>query len=149
MKFLIIPGPVANDANAAVDQPFDEDLFAAYMKYNEEMQKAGVLVASEGLQQGAAGAHVLISGGRRTVVDGPFAETKELIGGFYLIEVKSKEEAIEWALRCPIGPVDEVLEIRQLTGAEDIPPKLREIIAAVAPTWSSAWEARIQEEKHP
>ncbi len=139
MRFLIIPGPVTSDANAAADQPFDEKLFAAYMKYNEEMHKAGVLLASEGLHPGAAGAHVLLSGGKRTVIDGPFAETKELIAGFYLIEVKSKEEAIEWALRYPVGPVDEVLEIRQLTGAEDIPPQLREIIATVAPTWSTSF----------
>jgi hypothetical protein len=110
------------------------------MRYNEEMHKAGVLIASEGLNPSATGAHVSISHGKRTVIDGPFAETKELVAGFWLIEVKSKEEAIEWALRCPVGPGgDEVLEIRQLTGSSDIPPQLREIIAAVAPTWSSSW----------
>jgi hypothetical protein len=144
MRFLIIPGPATSDAKAEADEPFDEKVFAAYMKYNEDMHKAGVLIASEGLQPGATGAHVSISKGKRTVIDGPFAETKELIAGFWLIEVKSKEEAIEWALRCPIVPgKDEVLEIRQLTGASDLPQQLREIIAAVAPTWSSSsWRSR-------
>jgi hypothetical protein len=109
------------------------------MKYNEEMHKAGVLLASEGLTQGATGAHVLVTGGKRTVADGPFAETKELIAGFWMIEVKSKEEAVEWALRCPVGPVDEVLEIRQLTGAADIPSDLITLITAAAPTWSATF----------
>jgi hypothetical protein len=139
MRFLIIPGPTASDAKPAADQPFDGELFAAYMKYNEEMHKAGVLIASEGLAPGATGAHVLVTGGKPTVVDGPFAETKELIAGFWLIEVKSQAEAIEWALRCPVAPTDEVLEIRQLTGAGDIPAELNEIIARVAPTWSSTF----------
>ncbi|HEY3367911.1 MAG TPA: YciI family protein [Symbiobacteriaceae bacterium] len=140
MRFLLIPAPGPKDAKGEADQPIDEQVFAAYMKYNEEMQKAGVLIASEGLQPGATGAHVLFSGGKRTVVDGPFAETKELIAGFWLIEVKSKEEAIEWALRCPVAPgSDEVLEIRQLTGAGDIPAELRAIIAAVAPAWSETF----------
>ncbi|MDB4896667.1 MAG: uncharacterized protein JWN15_2929 [Firmicutes bacterium] len=139
MRFLIIPGPTASDATPAADQPFDGELFAAYMKYNEEMHKAGVLIAAEGLAPSATGAHVLVTGGKATVVDGPFAETKELIAGFWLIEVKSQEEAIEWALRCPVGPTDEVLEIRQLTGASDIPAELNEIIARVAPTWSSTF----------
>jgi len=140
MRFLIIPGPGTSDAKAEADEPFDEKVFVAYMKYNEEMHKAGVLVASEGLQPGATGAHVSISGGKRTVVDGPFAETKELIAGFWMIDVKSKEEAIEWALRCPIVPgKDEVLEIRQLTGASDLPPQLVELITASAPTWSASF----------
>jgi hypothetical protein len=139
MRFLIIPGPLTPDAQTNVEQPFDAELFAAYMRYNEEMHQAGVLIASEGLQPGAAGAHVQIAGGKRTVIDGPFAETKELIAGLWLIEVKSKAEAIEWAMRCPIGPVDEVLEIRQLTGSGDIPQELNEIIAAVAPGWSSSF----------
>jgi hypothetical protein len=70
-------------------------------------------------------------------VDGPFTESKELVGGFYLIEVKSREEAVEWAMRCPIGRGHEVLEIRQLTAPEDLPVELRRKIAEVAPTWSS------------
>jgi hypothetical protein len=144
MRFLIIPGPVPGGAQPPADEPFDEKVFTAYMKYNEEMHQAGVLIASEGLNPGATGAHVAISGGKRTVMDGPFAETKELIAGFWLIEVKSKAEAIEWAMRCPIVPgKDEVLEIRQLTGASDLPPELLQLIVAAAPGWSSSgWHSR-------
>jgi hypothetical protein len=139
MRFLIIPTPATNDTNARAEEAFDAELFTAQMKYNEEMHKAGVLVASEGLNPAAHGAHVTIIGGKRTVVDGPFAETKELVAGFWLIDVKSKEEAIAWATRCPIGPRDEVLEIRQLTGPADIPPELVQLIVAAAPSWSSSF----------
>ncbi|PTL84868.1 YciI family protein [Vitiosangium sp. GDMCC 1.1324] len=140
MRFLLIPAPPSSDAKVEAEAPFDEKLFTAYMKYNEEMHKAGVLVASEGLNPNAKSAHVKLSREKRTVVDGPFAETKELIAGFWLIDVKSREEAIEWALRCPKGPGgDEVLEIRPLTGANDLPLRLRELIAEAAPTWSAAF----------
>jgi hypothetical protein len=142
MRFLITAGPGTSDAKAGPDAPFDEKVFAAYMKYNEDMHKAGVLIASEGLNPGARGAHVVVSSGKRIAIDGPFAETKELIGGFYLLEVKSREEAIEWALRCPVGlGTDNVLEIRPLTGASDIPLELRELIAVAAPTWSASFSS--------
>ncbi|WP_437963747.1 YciI family protein [Sorangium sp. So ce260] len=138
MRFIITAAPGTNEVE--VDGPPDDELFAAYMKYNEEMMKAGVLVASEGLNPGGARARVGISGGKRTVLDGPFVETKELVGGFYLIEVSSKEEAIEWALRCPVGfGSAEVLTIQQMTELSDIPPRYREIIADVAPTWSASF----------
>jgi hypothetical protein len=100
-------------------------------KYNEELVKAGVLLAGEGLQPSSKGARVKISGNKRTVIDGPFAETKELIAGFWLFQVKSKEEAIEWVKRCP-NPMegDSEIEIRQLFEAEDFgaefTPELRE-----------------------
>ena len=140
MRFLIIPTLTASDTKAAADAPFDEKSFVAYMKYNEDMHTAGVLVASEGLNPGARGAHIAVTGGKRAVMDGPFAETKELVAGFWMIDVKSREEAIEWALRCPINPAgDEVIEIRQLTGASDLPPELVKLITAAAPTWSSAF----------
>ncbi|XXY51326.1 YciI family protein [Sorangium sp. So ce269] len=132
--------PGANDATAEAEGAPGEELFAAYMKYNEEMMKAGVLIASEGLNPAGARARVGISGGKRVVLDGPFVETKELVGGFYLIEVSSKEEAIEWALRCPVGfGTAEVLTIQQMTDASDIPPRFLEIIADVAPTWSASF----------
>jgi hypothetical protein len=132
--------PGTNDAKAEADTPVDEKLFAAYMKYNEDMMKAGVLIASEGLNPGGARARIGISGGKRTVLDGPFAESKELVGGFYLIEVSSKEEAIEWALRCPVGfGSAEVLTIHQMTELSDIPPQFRKIIEEVAPTWSASF----------
>jgi hypothetical protein len=145
MRFVIYPVPTSKDADATAAEgscdfaqaEFDEQLFAAYMRYNEEMTKAGVLLASEGLNPATPALRVGSSKGRRAVVDGPFTESKELVGGFYLIEVKSREEAVEWAMRCPIGRGHEVLEIRQLTAPEDLPVELRRKIAEVAPTWSS------------
>jgi hypothetical protein len=81
--------------------------------------------------------------GKRAVVDGPFAESKELVGGFYLLEVKSLEEAIEWALRCPTGlGFDDVLELRPLTEASDLPPAVLDLIRSAAPTWSAAFHRR-------
>lgn len=143
MRFMITaaPDPDAKaDAKAEGDAPFDPKLFAAYMKFNEDMAKAGVLIASEGLNPAGKGARVKVSGGKRVVHDGPFAESKELVGGFYLIEVNSREEAIEWALRCPVGfGSDEILTIHQMTEASDIPPELRSIIEDVAPTWVASW----------
>jgi hypothetical protein len=122
----------------------DDALITAYMRFNEEMHKAGVLVASEGLNPAARGARIAVREGKRYLVDGPFAESKELVGGFYIIDVGSLEEAISWALRAPSGlGADDVLEVRQLTGAGDIPPQMLDIIRAAAPTWSaSVWEAR-------
>ena len=78
--------------------------------------------------------------GKHRVIDGPFAESKELVGGFYVIEVPSLEEAKAWALRCPMGlGFDDVLEIRQLTGSEDVPKEMLELTARVAPNWSATW----------
>jgi hypothetical protein len=83
--------------------------------------------------------------GRRTVVDGPFAESKELVGGFYVVEVASLDEAIGWAMRCPTGlGFDDVLEIRQLTGEGDLPPQLLDLITKAAPTWSATFVKRGQ-----
>jgi hypothetical protein len=140
MRFLMIPTPAPGPAAPATEPLFDEKSFSAYMRYNEEMYVAGVLVASEGLQPGRAGAHISVRGGQRSVTDGPFAESKELVAGFWLIEVKSKAEAIEWALRCPINPAnDEVIEIRQLTGEADLPAELVQLCVAAAPRWSQSW----------
>jgi hypothetical protein len=142
MRFIITAGPNPN-ATPQADEEFDEKLFAAYMKFNEDMAQAGVLVSSEGLNPAGARAQVAVVGGKRTVMDGPFSESKELVGGFYLIEVDSKEEAIEWAMRCPVGMrTADVLEIHQMTGAEDIPPHLLEIAARVAPTWTASFGKR-------
>ncbi len=136
MRFIIMAGPGPNTTPPDPNAPFDEKLFATYMKFNEDLAKAGVLVASEGLSPAGAPAQVIVSNGQRIVTDGPYAEAKELVGGFYLIDVKSREEAIQWALRSPCGfGFDDVLEIRQLTGGDDLPPHLLELIAKVAPTW--------------
>jgi hypothetical protein len=110
----------------------DQKLLEAMGKYNEELAKAGVLLAGEGLQPSSKGARVRFSGNKRTVIDGPFAETKELIAGFWMFQVKSKEEAIEWVKRCP-NPFPEgesEIEIRQVFEASDFgdafTPELRE-----------------------
>jgi hypothetical protein len=109
----------------------NERLLAEMGKFNEELAKAGVLLAGEGLQPSSKGARVKFSGSKRTVIDGPFAETKELIAGFWLWKVKSKEEAIEWVKRCP-NPHNEDcdIEIRQVFEADDFgaefTPELRE-----------------------
>ena len=144
MRFIITAQAGTDEAKSGTEAGFDEKLLVAYMKFNEEMHKAGVLVASEGLNPAAQGARVAVSDGKRRVVDGPFAESKELVGGFYIIDVKSLDEAIHWALRAPCGMgADDVLEIRQLTGAGDLPPEMLEIINSAAPTWSaSVWQAR-------
>jgi hypothetical protein len=128
MRFMLIVR--ANQDTEAGVMP-SEELLAAMGKYNEEMVKAGVLLAAEGLHPSSKGARVRFSGNKRTVIDGPFAETKELIAGFWLVQVKSKEEAIEWVKRCPnpMGGESEI-EIRQVGEAEDFgeefTPELRE-----------------------
>ena len=103
----------------------DEKLIAAMGKYNEELQKAGVLLDLSGLQPSSKGARIKFSGGKRIVIDGPFPETKELIAGYWLIQVKSKEEAIDWARRAPAphgeGKEGEI-ELRQLFELEDFAP---------------------------
>jgi len=109
----------------------DEKLFAAMGKFNEELAKAGVMLAGEGLQPSSKGARVRFSGTKRTVIDGPFAETNELVAGFWMWKVNSKEEAIEWVKRCPNPmPADSEIEIRQVYEAEDFgaefTPELRE-----------------------
>jgi len=142
MRFIITaqadPHKDASEAPAG----FDVELFKAYMRFNEEMHQAGVLVASEGLNPAARGARIALAQGRRYVVDGPFTESKELVGGFYIVDVASLDEAIGWALRAPSGfGSDDILEVRQLTGAGDLPPELLQLIRESAPTWSAqAWQ---------
>jgi hypothetical protein len=117
MRFMVIVK--ANKDSEAGKLP-DEKILAAMAKYNEELVKAGIMLAGEGLQSSAKGVRVRFSGTKRTVIDGPFAETKELIAGFWLWQVKSLEEAIEWVKRCP-NPHDEdtEIEIRQVFELED------------------------------
>ena len=117
MRFMVIIK--ANSDSEAGAMP-SERLLTEMGKYNEELVKAGVLLAGEGLHPSSRGARVRFSGAKRTVIDGPFQETKELIAGFWLIQVKSKEEAIEWVKRIP-NPDDEEseVEIRQVFEAED------------------------------
>jgi hypothetical protein len=128
MRFMVI---VKADKNSEAGVMPDEKLLAAMGKYNEELVKAGVMLAGEGLQPSSKGARVRFSGTSRTVIDGPFAETKELIAGFWLFQCRSKEEAIEWVKRCPNPmPGDSEIEIRQVFEAADFgaefTPELRE-----------------------
>ncbi len=119
MRFMILLK--ADETTEAGVLP-SEEVLTAMGKYNEELVKAGVLLAGEGLQPSSKGARVLFSGEEQTVVDGPFTETKELIAGFWLLQVTSKEEAIEWVKRAPLGQGAEI-EIRQVFEAEDFGPE--------------------------
>ncbi len=123
MRFMILVK--ATEESEAGKLP-SEELLTAMGRYNEELIKAGVLLAGEGLQPSSKGARVKFSGDKRTVVDGPFAETKELIAGFWLIQVRSKEEAIEWVKRVPnpMPGTEAEIEIRQVFEAEDFGPEL-------------------------
>ncbi|HEY6554281.1 MAG TPA: YciI family protein [Vicinamibacteria bacterium] len=128
MRFMVI---VKADKNSEAGVMPDEKLLTAMGKYNEELVKAGIMLAGEGLHPSSKGARVRFSGDKRTVVDGPFAETKELVAGFWLWQVKSKEEAIEWVKRCPNPmPGDSEIEIRQVFETDDfgaeLTPELRE-----------------------
>jgi hypothetical protein len=106
----------------------DAEAVAAMMKYNESLQKAGVLLALDGLHPPSMGARVSFPGGKATVKDGPFAEAKEVVGGYWMIEVRSKEEAIEWARRCPASE-NEVIEVRQVQEMSDVPPDVQKAAA--------------------
>lgn len=122
MRFMMI---VKSSKDCEAGKMPSEELLAAMGKYNEELVKAGVLVDLSGLQPTSKGARVKFSGGKTTVIDGPFAETKELIGGYWIIQVKSKEEAIEWAKRVPVpngqGQEGEI-EVRQFYEFTDFLP---------------------------
>ena len=122
MRFMVI---VKADKNSEAGVMPDQKLLAAMGKFNEELVKAGVMLAGEGLKPSSKGARVRFSGNKRTVVDGPFAETKELVAGFWLWQVKSLEEAVEWVKRCP-NPTgeDSVIEIRPLFEAADFGAEL-------------------------
>ena len=116
---------VKADKNSEAGVMPDEKLLTEMGKYNEELMQAGVLLAGEGLHPSSKGARVRFSGETRTVIHGPFTETKELIAGFWLIQVKSKEEAIEWVKRCPNPMLGESeIEIRQVFELEDFEPEL-------------------------
>ena len=128
MRFMIL---VKATKDSEAGKMPDETMFAEMGKFNEELVKAGVMLAGEGLHPSSKGARVRFSGAKRTVIDGPFTETKELVAGFWLWQVKSREEAIEWVKRCPNPmPGESEIEIRQIFEAEDfgaaLTPELRE-----------------------
>ena len=127
MRFmmLMIPGGYENAAPGTMP---DAKAVEAMMKYNEELQKAGVLLALDGLHPPSMGARVTFKGGKPKVTDGPFSEAKEVLGGYWMIDVKSKEDAIEWAKRCP-GGENETIEVRQVQEMEDFPEDVQKAAA--------------------
>ena len=130
MRFMMLMIPKGYETAAPGAMP-DPDAVAAMMKYNEELQKAGVLLALDGLHPPSMGARVSFKGGKPIVTDGPFAESKEVLGGYWMIQVKSKEEAIAWASRCPASG-NEVIEVRQVQEMADFPADVKEAAAGFA-----------------
>ena len=123
MRFMMLVIPKAYE-NAKADFVPPADLVARMTKYNESLRKAGVLLSLDGLTPPAKAARVSFSGGKPRVTDGPFAEAKEMVGGFWTIQVRSREEAVEWARRAPMQDGD-VIEIRQVQELEDFPEDVR------------------------
>jgi hypothetical protein len=127
MRFMLLMIPKGYEKAAPGAMP-DAEAVAAMMKYNESLQKAGVLLTLDGLHPPSMGARVSFSAGKPTVTDGPFIETKEVLGGYWMIQVKSKEEAIEWASRCPASD-NEVIEVRQVQEFSDFPADVQKAAA--------------------
>ncbi len=127
MRFmmLMIPKDYGKARPGAMPDP---DAVRTMMRYNESLQKAGVLLALDGLHPASMGARVSFPAGKPKVTDGPFPEAKEVVGGYWMIQVRSKEEAIEWARRCPCSD-GEVIEIRQVVEMSEFPPDIREAAA--------------------
>jgi hypothetical protein len=122
MRFMmLLPAPAQALEKFAVPSP---DIVLPMRKFNADMAKAGVLLAAEGLHPTSKGTRIRVSGGKPVITDGPFAEAKEVIAGFWIIQVKSKEEAVEWAKRCPL-PENGLIEIRQVFENRDFPPELQ------------------------
>jgi hypothetical protein len=123
MRFMMLMIPKGYEQATPGTMP-DAKAVGAMMKYNEELQKAGVLLALEGLHPPSMGARISFAGGKPKVTDGPFAEATEVLGGFWMIQVKSKEEAIQWATRCP-GSANETIEVRQIQEMTDFPAEVQ------------------------
>jgi hypothetical protein len=135
MRFMMLMIPKGYETAAPGTVP-DAKAVEALMQYNEELQKAGVLLALDGLHPPSTGARVSFAGGKPKVTDGPFAEAKEVIGGYWMINVPSRDDAIAWASRCP-GSENEVIEIRQVQEMTDFPADVQEV-AAKFPEMQSA-----------
>ena len=125
MRFMMLMIPKGYEKAAPGTMP-DAEGVAAMMKYNESLHKAGVLLALDGLHPPSMGARVSFSRGRPKVTDGPFAEAKEVLGGYWMIQVKSKEEAVEWASRCPASD-NETIEVRQVFEMADFPANVQKV----------------------
>ncbi|HEX4115338.1 MAG TPA: YciI family protein [Solirubrobacteraceae bacterium] len=126
MRFMMIMIPNITDE---ADWGPTPEAVSAMSRYNEELAKAGILLSLDGLHPAGKGARVSFSGGKANVTDGPFTEAKELIGGYWLIQAKSKQEAVEWASRCPAAEGD-VIEVRQVFEMSDFPPEVQAAAAS-------------------
>jgi hypothetical protein len=124
MRFMMLMIPKGYEKAQPGAMP-NVKAIAAMMKYNEALQKAGVLLALDGLHPPSMGARLTFSGGKPRVMDGPFTEAREVIGGYWMIQVKSKEEAVEWASRCPASD-NEMIEVRQVQDLSEFPADLQE-----------------------
>ena len=127
MRFMMLMIPKGYEKAAPGTMP-DARAVAAMMKYNESLQKAGVLLALDGLHPPSMGARVSFTGGKPKVTDGALSEAKEVVGGYWVIQAKSMEEAVEWASRCPASN-DEVIEVRQVQEMSDFPDDVKEAVA--------------------
>src|SRR4051812_15897125 len=130
MRFMMLMIPKGYETAAPGTMP-PADAVAAMMKYNEALKEAGVLITLDGLHPPSAGARVSFAGGKPIVTDGPFAEVKEVLGGYWMIDVKSRDEAIAWAKRCPASD-NEIIEIRQVQEMADFPADVQEAAAGFA-----------------
>jgi len=128
MRFMMLMIPKGYEKAKPGAMP-DPQAVAAMMKYTESLQKAGVLLALDGLHPASMGARVSFAGGKPRVTDGPFVEAKEVLGGYWMIQVKSKQEAVEWASRCPAQDGD-VIEVRQVQEMSDFPPEVQKAAGA-------------------
>jgi hypothetical protein len=126
MRFMMIMIPNISDE---ADWTPSAEAVSTMSRYNEELAKAGILLSLDGLHPAGKGARVSFSGGKSNVTDGPFTEAKELIGGYWLIQAKSKQEAVEWASRCPAAEGD-VIEVRQVFEMSDFPPEVQAAAAS-------------------
>ncbi|OAF18968.1 YciI family protein [Bradyrhizobium neotropicale] len=127
MRFMMLMIPLGYET-APPDVQLDPERVAAMMRYNEALKDAGVLITLDGLHPPSKGARVSFGTGEPIVTDGPFTEAKEVLGGYWMIEVASREEAIAWAKKCPASP-NEVIEIRQVQEMSDFPPEVQEAAA--------------------
>ena len=142
MRFMMLMIPKGYEKAAPGTMP-DPKAVAAMMEYNRSLQKAGVLLALDGLHPPSAGARISFSGGKSKVTDGPFAEAKEVIGGYWMIQVKSKAEAIEWASRCPASD-NEVIEVRQVHEFSEFPADVQEAAADFPSLQAKAGQSKAQ-----
>jgi hypothetical protein len=130
MRFMMLMIPLGYE-RAPPDVQLDPERVATMMRYNEALKEAGVLITLDGLHPPSMGARVSFAGGKPVVTDGPFAESKEVLGGYWMIDVGSRDEAIAWAQQCPASD-NELIEIRQVQELADFPDNVREVASGLA-----------------